>query len=140
MQALRARGREGAVTRLTGLAVVLLLALVLPAHAGGSRIFYRSSTWLETSPAVQRSSVTEVLAAWQATADEVIERAVAGGPLTVRQREALRLMDCVAGSAPLALETIQARLTAYGLAHPDRVFSSIADFVASALDQLCPRR
>ncbi|MBI1893330.1 MAG: hypothetical protein HYS14_04390 [Candidatus Rokubacteria bacterium] len=127
--------------RLPGVATVLfLVSLVCSAHAGGSRIFYRSSTWLETSPAVQRSSLAEVLTAWRATADEVLERAVVGEPLTVREREALRLTDCVAGNASPDFETIQARITAYALAHPNKVFSSIADFVASALGPLCPRR
>ena len=127
--------------RLPGVAMVLLLvALVGSAHAGGSRLFYRSSIWLETSPAVQRSSLAEVLTAWRTTADEVLERAVGGEPLTVREREALRLTDCVAGSASPDFEAIQARLTAYALAHPQKVFSSIADFVASALGSLCPRR
>jgi hypothetical protein len=121
--------------RATGCA---LLALVCaPAWAGSAeadRIFYRGGTWLETSAAVQRLSLLGVLRGWEQVAET-------GGTaaLSRRQREALRLHDCLTGSSRSTDELLD-RITAFSFAHADRLYYSLSDFITEGLRDLCAYR
>lgn len=109
----------------------LILASAWPGAAGAQRIFYRSGTWLEASPSVQRLSLLGVLQAWERLAESVEE-----GRSSLRQREALRLHDCLTGGSRSTAELLE-QVTAFSLAHPDRVYYSLTDFIAEGLKNLC---
>ncbi|MBI2466464.1 MAG: hypothetical protein HYV62_01380 [Candidatus Rokubacteria bacterium] len=119
-------------------ALALLAVLGLAGEARADRIFYRARTWLETSPAVQRLSLDGVLRGWERVATEVEEAAMADQPLSRRQREALRLTDCLAERARRGAAELLERATAFAAAEPDRIFYSLSDFLAAALKALCP--
>ena len=114
------------------LLVVLLFTWAGRAEAG--RIFYRGGTWLETSTGVQRLSLLGVLRAWERTA-EVAE----GEAPSLRQREAVRLYDCLIRTSRSTDELLE-RITAFSFTDPDRVFYSLSDFVAEGLKGLCAER
>lgn len=123
--------------RAAALGLALLLAAAFDARA--DRIFYRAGTWLETSPAVQRLSFEGVLRGWERVASEVEEAAMSGQPLSRREREVLRLTDCLTGPARRPTGDLLGRVTAFAAADPDRVFYSLSDFLAASLKDLCPR-
>jgi len=117
---------------------VLLLLLVLispwPGAAGAERIFYRSGTWLETSPAVQRLSLLGVLQAWERMAESTVT-----DTLSLRQQEAMRFHDCLRASSRSTDELLE-QVTAFSFTRPDQVYYSLTDFIAEGLKALCPGR
>jgi hypothetical protein len=132
----RRRGRS--LIRRSWIAGLLLAGAAVDAAA--DRIFYRAETWLETSPEVRRLSVVGVLQGWARVAGDAEEAALAERPLSLRQREALRLAECLLGSTPRPVPEILERVTAFASADPQRVFYSLSDFVAASLVGLCPAR
>ncbi|MBI4587853.1 MAG: hypothetical protein HY725_03360 [Candidatus Rokubacteria bacterium] len=116
-------------------------ALILPAGAAADRIFYRGEIWLETSPSVQHLSLVGVLRAWEEVAAEVRKPARAGETPSGRQREVLRLHECLtAGSRRSTEELLQVVVTTFGALEPERVFYSLSEFIAEALRELCRSR
>jgi hypothetical protein len=112
----------------------LLIGLALaawPLEARGDRIFYRSALWLETSPGVQRLSLLGVLQAWETLAGRD-----PGEPLPFRQREFVRLHECLQARGHTT-DDLLARLTRFSQAHPERTFYSFTDFATEALRPLC---
>lgn len=114
-------------------AMVLSMFLVSAwtASAMADRIFYRSETWRETSSSVQRLSLLGVLRAWERMAETADT-----GALSLRQREALHLHDCLTRGSHSTDELLE-RVTAFASAHPDRLYYSLSDFIAEGLKGLC---
>ncbi len=121
-------------------ALVGALLVGAAVDAAADRIFYRAETWLETSPDVQRLSVIGVLDGWAHVAAEAEDAALAGAPLSHRQREAVRLTDCLTGPTRRAVPEIQDRVTAFASVDPKRIFYSLSDFVAASLVSFCRGR
>ncbi|MBI4608926.1 MAG: hypothetical protein HY726_07960 [Candidatus Rokubacteria bacterium] len=118
---------------LTGATRLLLPLCLLAASvqlAPAERIFYRGGLWLETSASVQRLSLHGVLEAW-----ERIARSAEAGELSLRQREAVRLHECLTRRSHGELLERVAELSR---AQPDRVYYSLSDFIAEGLKDLCP--
>ncbi len=114
----------------------LPVLFLLPAWfdaAEADRIFCRGGSWLETSSSVQRLSLLGVLRGW-----EQVAQVAAGDALSLRQREALRLQDCLARNS-YSTDELLSRITAFSFAHPDRVYYSLSDFIAEGLKPLCER-
>lgn len=113
------------------------------ASAGGlaeaARIFYRARDWLQTSPAIQMRLVAETTRAWGAIADDAEQKTAAGEALSVREREAVRAMECISLSPGLTAEEIRRAIDAYVTRHPDRVYGNFGDLAWRALDSLCPQ-
>lgn len=120
-----------------GLAILGLIVLAGSLDARADRIFYRAATWLETSAEVQRLSLLGVLRGWERLAVEAERTAVAGGGPTHRQRAAARLTDCIGAEAHAVLVDVQARVTAFAAADPERIAYSLSDFIAAALAAVC---
>jgi hypothetical protein len=104
------------------------------------QVFYRAAIWLGTSPDVQRLSLLGVLDGWARIAGEAGEAIMAGAPPSHRQREALRLADCLLGSTRRSLSEMTERATTFALADPQRVFYSLSDVLAASLASVCSAR
>jgi len=113
------------------------VALLLPAEPAAERIFYRAEIWLETSPRVQHLSLVGALRGWEKVAIEARQAAVAGGALSKRQREILRLQECVRGRSPRSTEELLRVVTVFAAREPERVFYSLSDFIAEGLKEFC---
>lgn len=134
-------GRLGGACRRAGLAAATALlasaVVALPTPpASAERIFFRGETWLETSPSVQHLSLVGVLRAWERIAREALS--VAGPALSRREREAIRLYDCLLAPSPRPVDELLRVVTAFGAKDPERVFYSLSDFIGEGLRQLCP--
>ena len=103
-----------------------------------TRIFYRAEDWLTTSPETQTLLVTGILRAWEQIAEAVEARGPAGEELSIREREALQLMECIRVSPGLTLEEVRQAIQAYAAAHPTDIFSTVGDMAGRALDRRCP--
>jgi hypothetical protein len=111
----------------------LIVASLWPGAASADRVFYRSGVWLETSAGVRRLSLLGVLRAWEQLAETA-----APGSLSLRQREAMRLHDCLIRTARSHDEMLE-RVTSLSRAYPDRIHYSLSDFIADGVKDLCPR-
>jgi hypothetical protein len=120
--------------------IVGVLLVGAAVGAAADRIFYRAETWLETSRDVKRLSVIGVLEGWTRVAGEAEDAVLAGVPLSHRQREALRLTDCLTGSTRRSVTEILERVTAFASIDPKRVFYSLSDFLAASLVGVCSAR
>ncbi|HEX9898073.1 MAG TPA: hypothetical protein VGC81_02550 [Candidatus Methylomirabilis sp.] len=103
-----------------------------------TRIFYRAEDWLTTSPETQTLLVTGILRAWEQIAEAVEARGPAGEELSIREREALQLMECIRVSPGLTLEEVRQAIHAYAATHPTDIFSTVGDMAGRALDRRCP--
>jgi hypothetical protein len=116
-----------------GLAVVACLT-VLATLAGAARIFYHAKDWLGTSPETQLRLLRGTLRAWE----EVAEAAEGWDhPLSAREREALRLVECIRLRPGLTLEAVRQVIQTYAGEHPAGVFSTFGDLAARALEGPC---
>ncbi len=103
-----------------------------------TRIFYRAEDWLTTLPETQTLLVAGILRAWEQVAEAVEARAPSGEELSIREREALRLMECIQVSPGLTLEEVRLAIHAYAAMHPTDIFSTVGDLAGRALDRRCP--
>jgi hypothetical protein len=110
----------------------------VPVSAQTTRILYRAEDWLTTSPETQTLMLTGILRAWEQVAESVEARGPAGKELAIREREALRLMECIQVSPGLTLEEVRQAIHAYAAAHPTDIFSTVGDLAGRALDRRCP--
>lgn len=102
------------------------------------RIFYRSRDWLATSAETQMRLVNETLRAWDEVAEAAESRGPGGEPLSVREREALRLLECIRIHPGLTSEDVRRAVQAYVENHPQKIFASFGDLAARALSLPCP--
>jgi hypothetical protein len=110
----------------------------VPVPAQTTRIFYRAEDWLTTSPETQTLLVTGILRAWEQVAEAAEARGPAGEELSIREREALRLMECIQVSPGLTLEEVRQAIHAYAATHSTDIFSTVGDLAGRALDRRCP--
>ena len=120
--------------RVACLGVTLIGLIGASREACADRVFYRAGTWLETSLGVQRLSLTGVLRGWERVAGEAEGAALAGQPVSWRQREAVRLTGCLTGAT---VAEVQERVTTFASIHADRIFYSLSDFIAESLQDRC---
>ncbi len=108
-----------------------------PSANPGTRIFYRAQDWLATSPEVQRLLVHGTLRAWE----ELAETAEADGrpveQLPVREREAMRLLECIRVHPGLTVEEVRQTIQRYARQHPEEIFSAFGDLAGRALAHAC---
>ena len=117
---------------------ILLALLALPPTAGwAQRIFYRTQDWLATSPETQMRLLNGTLRAWEAVAEAAEAREPAGEPLSVREREALRLLECIRVHPGLTPEEIRQAVQSYADEHPHDIFANFGDLGARALSRPC---
>lgn len=110
----------------------------VPVPAQTTRSFYRAEEWLTTSPETQTLMVTGILRAYEQVAEAVEARGPAGEGPSIREREALRLLECVRVSPGLTMEEVRQAVHAYAAAHPTDIFSTVGDLAGRALDRRCP--
>jgi hypothetical protein len=111
-----------------------MLMLTWPLPAGAARIFYRAQDWLGTSPETQMSLLRGTLRAWE----EVAEAAEAQDQrLSARERNALRLLECIRVRPGLTLEAVRQAIQQHARQHPEGVFSTFGDLAARALERRC---
>lgn len=112
--------------------------LTSPPIAGwAQRIFYRTQDWLATSPETQMRLVNGTLLAWEEVAEAAEARGPAGDPLSVREREALRFLECIRVRPGLTPEDVRQTVQSYAGEHPKEIFASFGDLVARALSRFC---
>lgn len=103
-----------------------------------TRIFYRAADWLTTSPETQMHLINGTLRAWEEKADTLESRGPGEGRLSVREREMLRLLECVRVTPGLTPEEVRRAIEVYAAQHREAIFSSFADVAGRALDRRCP--
>lgn len=115
--------------------VALLVSVPPPAHA--ARIFYRAQDWLNTSSLTQLALARAAIRAWEELAGQAEARPEATQAFPVRERHALRAVDCLSARREITAETIRAAIEAIAAARPDGVWAHFSDLAAQALDQVC---
>ena len=116
--------------------MILLSAVAVSAQT--TRIFYRAGDWLTTSSETQTLMVAGILRAWEQIAEAVEARGPAGKELSMREREALQLMECIRVSPGLTVEEVRQAIHAYAATHPTDIFSTVGDLAGRALGRRCP--
>ena len=122
-------------------ALIGAILLAMPPWRAGTaqaqRIFYYTRGWLATSPETQMRLVAGTLRAWEELAEAAEARGPAAEALPAREREALRLMECIRVFPGLTVEEVRQAIQAYASRHPEEVFSSFGDLAGRALARPC---
>lgn len=77
------------------------------------------------------------LLAWEEVAEAAEAREPAGEPLSVREREALRLLECIRVHPGLTPEDVRQAVQSYADEHPHDIFASFGDLATRALSRPC---
>lgn len=126
--------------RMVPAAILSVFLVVSPMVGHADRIFFRAQVWLTTSPETQLRLVTGTLRAWEELAEAAEARGPAAERLSVAEREALRLLECLRERPGLTLEDVRQTIQVYAGQHPEGVFSTFGDMAVLALDRRCPGR
>ncbi|MBI2164384.1 MAG: hypothetical protein HYW08_06795 [candidate division NC10 bacterium] len=118
-------------------AILLALLASHPIAGRAQRIFYRSQDWLATSPETQMRLLNGTLRAWEEVAEAAEARGSGGDPLSVREREALRLLECIQIRPGLTPPAVRQAIQSYAGEHPQEIFASFGDLAARALSRPC---
>jgi len=110
----------------------------VPVAAQTTRIFYRAGDWLSTLPETQMHLINGTLRAWEELADSIEARGPGSDRLSVRDREVLRLLECVRVAPGLTPEEVRRAIEVYAAQNREAVFSAFADLAGRALDRRCP--
>lgn len=105
-----------------------------------TRVFYRAEQWLATSPETQLLLVRGTLRAWEQLAESAENQGLPGGRLPIREREALRLVECIHLHPGLTLEQVRQAIQLHAIRHREEIFSAFGDLAAQALVMPCRRR
>jgi hypothetical protein len=82
--------------------------------------------------------INGTLRAWEEVADALEGRGSREDRLSVREREMLRLLECVRVAPGLTPEEVRRAIEVYATQHREAIFGSFADLAGRALDRRCP--
>jgi hypothetical protein len=110
----------------------------VPVPAQTTRSLYRAADWLAAAPETQMHLIHGTLRGWEELADAIEAQEPEGDRLPARDREMLRLLECVRIAPALTPEQVRQAIQAYAAQHRDAVFTTFGDLAGRALDRRCP--